>query len=67
MNRFRPNIVVSGAGLPFAEDEWIEIQIGDVSFLVAKPCARCPIPTTDQETVAIGKEPYETTIIQTEK
>jgi uncharacterized protein len=59
MNRFRPNIVVSGAG-PYAEDDWGLIRIGNVSFAVVKPCARCPITTTDQETAAVAQEPLRT-------
>ena len=42
MNRFRPNLVVSGCD-SFAEDGWRRIRIGDVEFDVAKPCARCVI------------------------
>ncbi len=47
MNRFRPNVVVSGAE-PFEEDTWHEITIGAIPFEVCKPCARCSIPTVDQ-------------------
>jgi uncharacterized protein YcbX len=49
MNRFRPNLVVSGCER-FAEDGWRRIRIGDVKFNVAKPCSRCVIPTIDQAT-----------------
>jgi len=59
MNRFRPNIVVSGT-LPYAEDIWRIIRIGQLKFHIVKPCARCPIPTTDQETAQRGKEPLRT-------
>lgn len=59
MNRFRPNIVVSGTD-PFAEDEWKEVRIGDVHFRAAKPCARCAITTVNQETAEKGKEPLTT-------
>jgi uncharacterized protein len=59
MNRFRPNVVVSGTG-PYAEDDWGRIQIGDVSFAVVKPCARCPITTTDQDTAETATEPLRT-------
>ncbi|GAB3292388.1 MOSC domain-containing protein [Parahaliea aestuarii] len=47
MNRFRPNFVVSGCE-PFAEDSWRRIRIGALEFDVAKPCARCAIPSIDQ-------------------
>lgn len=46
MLRFRPNIVVSGCDA-FAEDQWKSIRIGDCVFKVAKPCARCVIPSID--------------------
>jgi hypothetical protein len=59
MNRFRPNIVVTGAD-PFAEDLWCEIKIGEVHFKVAKPCARCILTTVNQNTGDRGKEPLRT-------
>jgi uncharacterized protein YcbX len=60
MNRFRPNVVVSGAGVPFAEDTWREIQIGEVRFSLVKACARCITTTTDQRTAERGVEPLAT-------
>jgi uncharacterized protein len=59
MNRFRPNLVVRGSA-PHAEDDWARIQIGDVVLRVAKPCARCVVTTTDQETGERGVEPLRT-------
>jgi uncharacterized protein YcbX len=59
MNRFRPNLVVQGSA-PFAEDGWPQIQVGDITFDLVKPCARCSITTVDQATGAIGKEPLAT-------
>jgi uncharacterized protein YcbX len=59
MNRFRPNIVVSGAA-PFAEDGWKRIRIGDMIFDLVKPCARCEVTTTDQDTAEKGLEPLAT-------
>lgn len=59
MNRFRPNLVVSGAD-PFAEDRWARIRIGSVLFHVVKPCARCVVTTVDQQTGVTGKEPLKT-------
>jgi len=59
MNRFRPNIVMSGSG-PYAEDGWKRIRIGTVWFRVAKPCARCVIPTINQATAERGREPLQT-------
>ena len=59
MRRFRPNLVVAGSG-PFEEDTWRQIRVGEVEFALVKPCARCPIPTVDPETVEVGKEPIRT-------
>jgi uncharacterized protein len=56
MNRFRPNVVVTGFG-PWAEDRWRRIRIGAVSFRVAKPCGRCVVTTTDQTTGERGSQP----------
>lgn len=59
MNRFRPNIVVSGCE-PYAEDEWKTIRIGQLAFRVVKPCSRCVTTTVDQSTGISGKEPLAT-------
>ncbi|MCY4205966.1 MAG: MOSC domain-containing protein [Bacteroidetes bacterium] len=59
MERFRPNVVISG-GQPFDEDHWKRLRIGEVTFAVVKPCARCVITTVDQNTAVQGKEPLRT-------
>ena len=59
MNRFRPNFVVAGTA-PFAEDKWLDIQIGNVRFDVVKPCSRCVMVTIDQETMQKSPEPLKT-------
>ncbi|WP_062014820.1 MOSC domain-containing protein [Aureimonas sp. AU4] len=60
MSRFRPNLVLSGAE-PFADDGWATIRVGDVLFDLVKPCARCIVTTTDQDTGARdGPEPLAT-------
>ncbi|HEV2480021.1 MAG TPA: MOSC N-terminal beta barrel domain-containing protein [Puia sp.] len=59
MDRFRPNIVFTG-GEPFFEDSLKEFYIRDIRFRGVKLCARCPIPTIDQETAERGKEPLRT-------
>lgn len=52
MRRFRPNIEIEG-GEPWAEDGWQRLQIGEVVFRVAAPCARCQIPSIDPNTGAM--------------
>ncbi|MER5279976.1 MOSC N-terminal beta barrel domain-containing protein [Streptomyces sp. NPDC002809] len=59
MNRFRPNVVVAGTAA-WAEDGWTRLSIGDVTFRVVKPSARCVITTTDQHTARRGAEPLRT-------
>ena len=59
MNRFRPNLVISGTEA-YAEDSWQRIRIGDVLFEVAKPCKRCVMTTIDQVSGQKGKEPLLT-------
>lgn len=59
MNRFRPNIVVSG-GDAFQEDRWKRIRIDGITFGVVKPCARCVITTVDQKTGEAAREPLRT-------
>lgn len=55
MNRFRPNIVVEGAAA-WAEDGWRSITVhgtgGDIDIDLPKPCTRCVVTTTDQQTGA---------------
>lgn len=59
MNRFRPNLVVSGCD-PFAEDTWKQMKVGDILFDVAKACSRCSVPGVEQSTGVQGKEPLKT-------
>jgi hypothetical protein len=59
MDRFRPNFVFSGAAA-HAEDQFRRFRIGSVAFHGVKPCARCAIPTIDQQTAVAGKEPIRT-------
>jgi uncharacterized protein YcbX len=60
MNRFRPNIVVSGCD-PFAEDHWLRFRIGGAILRHGGLCARCIVTTTDQLTgERTGKEPLKT-------
>lgn len=59
MNRFRPNLVMSG-GEPHDEDNFKQFSIGEISFVGAKPCARCVVTTINQETATQGKEPLKT-------
>src|SRR5262249_20135099 len=60
MNRFRPNLVISG-NAPYAEDGWRELRVGAAVLGAAKPCGRCQVTTTDQATGEVrGPEPLAT-------
>ncbi|WP_336515266.1 MOSC domain-containing protein [Pollutibacter soli] len=59
MNRFRPNIVFTG-GSPFEEDTMRKFRIGAILFEGVKLCARCAIPTINQDTGQMAKEPTRT-------
>lgn len=59
MNRFRPNLVLSGVEA-FEEDYMDTISTDSVSIKLVKPCTRCQITTTDQETGEINAEPLIT-------
>ncbi|WP_055591266.1 MOSC domain-containing protein [Streptacidiphilus griseoplanus] len=57
IERFRPNLVIDGS-TAWAEDGWRRIQVGEMVLRVVKPCSRCVVTTTDQETgIARGPEP----------
>ena len=61
MERFRPNLVISGAA-PWAEDRWRRVRIGEVMFRIARACARCIVITQQPETGERldGNEPLTT-------
>jgi uncharacterized protein YcbX len=59
MDRFRPNLVLSGCPA-HAEDTWPRFRIGDATFRAAGPCIRCLVTTTDQQTGIRYPEPLRT-------
>ena len=60
MDRFRPNLVIANCQA-YEEDTWQQIQIGTMVLDSSKPCTRCVITATDQQTGARkGKEPLKT-------
>jgi uncharacterized protein YcbX len=59
MDRFRPDLVVTGAR-PYEEDEWRRARIGEVEVAVVKPCARCTVITVDQGEGVASQEPLAT-------
>lgn len=59
MDRFRPNLVISGCKA-FEEDTWTRLRVGEIVFRAGGPCIRCVITTTDQTTGKRGVEPLRT-------
>jgi uncharacterized protein len=56
MERFRPNLVLSG--LPaWAEDRIDSLTIGGVTLRLVKPCTRCTIPSIDQHSGMPATDP----------
>lgn len=60
VDRFRPNLVVSGVPKPFAEDGWERVRIGDVVLRRAKLVDRCVMTTIDPTDLSRGKDPIRT-------
>jgi uncharacterized protein YcbX len=61
MNRFRPNIVVSGWPEPHTEDRFRQLTIGDVRLGFSTRAIRCAVPTVEQATGRrAGPEPTRT-------
>ena len=58
MVRFRPNVVISGS-LPWEEDQWQAIRIGNLEFDISKPCSRCVIPTINSSTMQKESEVFQ--------
>ena len=63
MERFRPNLVVSG-GDPFAERDWASLAGPGYRLGLRKPCKRCKIITLDQRSgeAPSAKEPLKTLV-----
>jgi MOSC domain-containing protein len=61
MDRFRPNLVISGAKA-FDEDDYARVRIGEISFRGVKRCRRCVITTIDPLTGKRGREPLRTLV-----
>jgi MOSC domain-containing protein len=60
LNRFRPNLVVSGCRVPYEEDRWTTFRVNGATFRHGGPCVRCVVTTTDQRTLERGPEPLKT-------
>ena len=59
MNRFRPNVVIDGVDA-YEEDHLDTLTVGPVVLRLVKPCTRCEVTTTDQQTTRRSHEPLHT-------
>jgi len=60
MERFRPNVVIDDVAA-YDEDRIHELRADGIALRMVKPCTRCSITTTDQQTGAVdGVEPLAT-------
>ena len=66
INRFRPNIVFAG-GEPYEEDLLKSFTINAINFYGVKLCARCVIPTINQDNANKSKEPLKTLALYRQK
>lgn len=58
IDRFRPNLVVETPE-PFEEDQWKVVKIGNITFRLVTPCARCIMVNIDQNNGKSSKEPLQ--------
>ena len=59
IERFRPNVVVSGIAA-FEEDYVDRLATGGITLRVVKPCVRCSVPNVDPASGAPSHEPGDT-------
>ncbi|MCX6396243.1 MAG: MOSC domain-containing protein [Propionibacteriales bacterium] len=59
MDRFRPNLVIDG-DVPFEEDGWSGLRIGEVTFRAPRRVDRCVMTTIDPVDLTSTKEPIRT-------
>ncbi|KAE9554682.1 hypothetical protein FO519_002092 [Halicephalobus sp. NKZ332] len=64
VRNFRPNINVSGT-LPFDEDRWLHVRIGEVEFACFKPCTRCVLTTVDPDEGKVNKNMQPLRLLRT--
>ncbi|XP_077993874.1 molybdenum cofactor sulfurase-like [Glandiceps talaboti] len=59
IGRFRGNFVIDG-GIPYDEDRWIKVQIGEMTYRSGGLCSRCQMVCINQENGERSKEPLTT-------
>jgi uncharacterized protein YcbX len=59
VERFRPNIVLSGTHTAFAEEMEAQLAFGDTSLSLREPCVRCELPNISLEDGTRGRQPLK--------
>ena len=53
IERWRPNIVVSGVEEGFGEDAWVQVDVGGEELYCVARCGRCSVPVSAVSYTAI--------------
>lgn len=59
VERFRPNVVLSGMHAAFAEEAAMELLFEEASLCLREPCVRCELPNISLEDASRGKQPLK--------
>jgi len=59
VERFRPNVVLSGAHAAFDEEAARELVFDNASLALLEPCMRCELPNISREDASRGKQPLK--------
>ena len=59
VERFRPNLVLSGSHPAFAEEVATELRFDDASLSLREPCVRCELPNISLDDASRGKQPLK--------
>lgn len=59
LERFRPNVVLSGTHAAFAEETVSKLQFDEASLSLREPCVRCELPNISLKDASRGKQPLK--------
>lgn len=60
VERFRPNVLLTGLGAAFEEESMPMVDFGPAVIVMHWPCKRCQLPNISLEDAAVGVEPLRT-------
>ena len=59
VERFRPNVVLSGSHAAFDEELAAELTFTDATLVLREPCVRCELPNISRKDASRGKQPLK--------